>query len=485
MRQPPDHVADSRATVGGRQAARFLRRAAVLTIAVALVCSLLGTTAQADSLDKQHKQLRHQIHQVKQDMSESSQAAREAAVSLTKAKAKLKHARSVLHKTRHKVRLAKTKDAKLAAKLDAQRKELAAAKKRVARGKRQIAEQQKTVGEIARQDFQQHSGLARLAAFTTSQTMADLSDRIQVSDTLLDTHQAKFDRLITLQHKLDKDKDKQAVLKRRVAADRAAAARNLSDKKRLEHRAESQAKTVKKLTRKRRKAQTKADKAAAADKHRYTTLRKEDKAVQHRIAKRIARKKAEAARRAAAKRKAQARKRAAAKKRHAAAVKQASHTSAGGEKHHSSKGHALSVKAAGSSGSKAASHGFQFPVNGPVTSPYGMRKHPVTHVYKLHDGTDLGASCGTAIHAPYSGTVTKRYFNAGYGNRLFIDHGKVDGSHITTVMNHASSYSVRPGAHVKKGQVIGHVGQTGYATGCHLHLMVYKNGRMINAMSWF
>jgi len=114
-----------------------------------------------------------------------------------------------------------------------------------------------------------------------------------------------------------------------------------------------------------------------------------------------------------------------------------------------------------------------------------MRFHPVLHVWKLHDGTDFGAGCGTAIHAAHTGRVAEEYFNAGYGNRLMIDHGFVDGRFVTTGYNHAIRYIVRVGQHVRKGQVIGYVGTTGFSTGCHLHLMVWLNGRMVNPMSWF
>ena len=124
-------------------------------------------------------------------------------------------------------------------------------------------------------------------------------------------------------------------------------------------------------------------------------------------------------------------------------------------------------------------------MNGPITSPYGMRLHPVLHVWKLHDGTDFGAACGTPIHAAYAGRVEERYFNAGYGNRLIIDHGTVDGRYVSTAYNHAIRYVVGVGQHVSQGQTIGYVGETGYATGCHLHLMVYLNGRMVNPMSWY
>lgn len=130
------------------------------------------------------------------------------------------------------------------------------------------------------------------------------------------------------------------------------------------------------------------------------------------------------------------------------------------------------------------SHGFSRPVAGAVTSAYGMRVHPVLHVRKLHDGTDLGAACGTPIRAPYAGRVSQAGYNAGYGHRLFLDHGSVDGHAVETAYNHATHYVVSPGQQVGRGQVIGYVGSTGSSTGCHLHLMVWLDGRAVDPMSW-
>ncbi len=131
------------------------------------------------------------------------------------------------------------------------------------------------------------------------------------------------------------------------------------------------------------------------------------------------------------------------------------------------------------------SHGFAPSVPGGITSPFGQRFHPVLKIWKLHDGTDFGAACGTPIRAPYAGRVTQAYANGGYGNRLFLDHGSVDGRLVVTAYNHATGYIVGPGDSVRRGQVIGYVGRTGYATGCHLHLMVWLNGQLVNPMSWF
>lgn len=130
-------------------------------------------------------------------------------------------------------------------------------------------------------------------------------------------------------------------------------------------------------------------------------------------------------------------------------------------------------------------HGFSMPVPGPVTSPFGMRVHPITGVRKLHDGTDWGAGCGTPIRAPYAGTVTTVTFTGAWGNRLILDHGMVDGRAVRTSYNHALGYTVRPGQRVAAGQVIGRVGSTGYSTGCHLHLQLWLDGGIVDPLSWF
>lgn len=130
-------------------------------------------------------------------------------------------------------------------------------------------------------------------------------------------------------------------------------------------------------------------------------------------------------------------------------------------------------------------HGFSPPVPGGITSAFGMRLHPVRHVWKLHDGTDFGARCGTPIRAPYAGRVASAYFNTGYGNRLLLDHGQVDGRQVVTGYNHATHYVVGVGEAVGQGQVIGYVGSTGYSTGCHLHLMVWLDGGLTNPMVWW
>ena len=116
------------------------------------------------------------------------------------------------------------------------------------------------------------------------------------------------------------------------------------------------------------------------------------------------------------------------------------------------------------------------PSAGRSPRPYGMRVHPVTGVYKLHDGTDFGVGCGTPIRAAASGTIIQQYYNGGYGNRVILNNGVKRGKSVVTTYNHLSRFARSTGSKVGRGDVIGYVGSTGYSTGCHLHFMVIVNG---------
>ncbi len=128
---------------------------------------------------------------------------------------------------------------------------------------------------------------------------------------------------------------------------------------------------------------------------------------------------------------------------------------------------------------------LDYPVSAPVTSPFGWRTHPIFGYRSLHDGVDFGAACGTPIRAVASGRVLEEYFQTAWGNRIVIDHGFHRGAGLATISNHLSSYAVRAGDRVSRGQVVGYVGTTGWSTGCHLHFTVMQDGRPVDPMTWF
>jgi murein DD-endopeptidase MepM/ murein hydrolase activator NlpD len=124
--------------------------------------------------------------------------------------------------------------------------------------------------------------------------------------------------------------------------------------------------------------------------------------------------------------------------------------------------------------STPSSHGLIWPVNGPVTSPFGMRWG------RMHEGIDIGVGYGTPIHAAASGTVIWCGWMSGYGNLTAIDHG----GGLSTAYGHQSSIAVGCGQHVSQGQVIGYVGCTGHCFGPHLHFEVRINGTPVDPLGY-
>ena len=122
------------------------------------------------------------------------------------------------------------------------------------------------------------------------------------------------------------------------------------------------------------------------------------------------------------------------------------------------------------------------PINGArLSSPYGMRKHPIDGFNKMHRGTDFAAPMGTPIMASGDGVITKASWCGGGGNCVKIKHN----SSYSTVYAHMSKFSIlaKIGNRVKQGQIIGYVGSTGKSTGPHLHYEVIFNGKKINSQT--
>lgn len=117
-----------------------------------------------------------------------------------------------------------------------------------------------------------------------------------------------------------------------------------------------------------------------------------------------------------------------------------------------------------------------WPVQGPVASSFGERQDPINGEGAFHSGIDIDAPLGTPIRAAGDGDVIDAAMAAGYGREVVIDHGH----NIRTVYGHMSAISVMPGQHVIRGQIIGYVGESGRATGPHLHYEVRVNNVPVN-----
>ncbi len=116
------------------------------------------------------------------------------------------------------------------------------------------------------------------------------------------------------------------------------------------------------------------------------------------------------------------------------------------------------------------------------SSGFGLRTDPILKVKKMHYGTDFSAPQGTPIYATGDGVVkfTKKTFN-GFGWHIAVDHG----FGYETLYGHMSRFNVKKGQKVKRGEIIGYVGNTGKSTAPHCHYEVHINGRAVNPVNYF
>ena len=122
-----------------------------------------------------------------------------------------------------------------------------------------------------------------------------------------------------------------------------------------------------------------------------------------------------------------------------------------------------------------------YPCNGPITSPFGDRMHPILGYVRFHSGLDFGADYGSPIFAAQAGTVILAGWYGGYGQAVLIDHG----GGITTLYGHTSDLYVSEGDTVQRGQAIATIGSSGLSTGPHLHFEVRVSGEPVNPISYF
>lgn len=451
---------------------RFARGIAATVAALSLVTAF-GVPAGADELDDRKSQLQQEMA-AQSDAVEDANADLSAAVGRhNEAKANLAAAEAKLAKAEAAERDAQALDELRAAELEAAEIALGKAEADVAAALAALESVNRRINEEVLVTTQQSDGLLNLALLFTDVTTSNLNQRAQLAQTLFDSSAKQLDELEMRRLALEDAQAAADAARDTADAARQAAAEQLRARQAAADEAAALRTEVARLVEEAAAAQQAAQGQLAAEEARQAALQQEAASVEARIQARIAAAKKAAAEKAAREKAARekAARDAAADK--AAAAKAAANTS-------------RSTGTVSRPAVAVPTSRFLMPVGARITSRYGMRLHPVLGYWKLHDGTDFGASCGTPIRAAEDGVVSERYYNAGYGNRLMIDHGLLDGDYVTTGYNHASRYTVRVGQRVSRGQVIGYVGNTGYSTGCHLHLMVWEDGSVVNPLAkWF
>ncbi|MBZ5732910.1 peptidoglycan DD-metalloendopeptidase family protein [Nocardioides sp. TRM66260-LWL] len=407
---------------------RILATLTALALLLGAVALPLANAKGSGDLKDRRKQVQSQIRGAQQDLDESSGAARRAALRVKAAEQRLAAARQRLSRITVQLAEARREDERLAQRLAVAQQRLADAQAALAEGKRAVARQRTQVSETITSYYE--LGDPRLRAFATLLDSADaeeLTRRDSLGDVVVERESGVYDDLVATERDLAAREGKVEAATAEVADERAAAARNLERVTALRARAKTAEASVQQLVAERSAQQRRAAAAAAADRRVLARL----KAREERIRKQIL-----------------------AQQRRA-------------------------------SGNVRAGDGFLTPpVNGPITSPFGYRIHPIYGYYGLHDGTDFGVSCGEPMKAAGNGIVTQRFSDAVYGNRLYVSLGSVNGKNLTVVYNHASGYRVNVGERVTRGETVGWVGDTGWSTGCHLHFTVLENGTPVDPEKW-
>jgi murein DD-endopeptidase MepM/ murein hydrolase activator NlpD len=415
----------------GRAPGRASGRRLAAVAAIGLSFALTVSAATADDLDNQKDKVEKGIDHAHQDLDESSAQLQAATTALLQARSDLANAQAYLATTQDELAAAEALDLKMQQKLDDAIAALQASRIELKSGRRDVAKQEAQLRRLVVASYQQGDpALMGLSMVFTTQDPAQLAGSMDARSSVANTQSKILDQLTAAKVLLQVKEDQTQSAKQEVAERRQDAADNLARKQALEQQARDAEAQVTELVGAREQAMKDA---LAAKKTDLATLDKLQ-AERDRIATLIAK---------------------------------------------------ATQNGSGYTGPSTGDGALLQPVQGPVTSPFGWRTHPIWGYQSLHDGVDFGAGCGTPILAAADGVVISEYYQTAWGNRIIIDHGLKRGVSVSTISNHLSGYAVGVGAHVKQGQVVGYVGTTGWSTGCHLHFTVNENGTPVDPMGWF
>ncbi|NLC98982.1 MAG: peptidoglycan DD-metalloendopeptidase family protein [Actinomycetales bacterium] len=421
----------------------FRRRAAKPLVALSLSVAVLAglstpTFAETkDDIRKKQSKVNKDLKDAKNDVKSSEAKAEAAAKLLKQSEKRLEGAVANLRATRGRLLVAQSEDARIRKELDASEAKLLAGEKRLAKAEKSL---DTSTSEVERFTVESvlhgDSGLRAFGDLLKGEDPITFTDRISAQVSVSDAQLARMQVLDASRVLLEVERAELEELRNLVAQQKAKAEEQVAAMASLTSQAEAQQVEVAELVDENSKARKEADAALADDRAVQAAFERERRALETRLQKIIDEE----------------------------------------------------LRKADKNPTKppAVNNGSTFsrPVTGRISSQYGMRRHPILGTYKIHDGTDFAAPCGTPIWAAASGTVVQRYYNSAYGNRIVVNHGVMRGVSAMTTYNHLSRYNVTNGQTVTRGQVIGYVGTTGLSTGCHLHFMVLQNGKHTNPMNW-
>jgi len=390
----------------------------------------LGLTVAGFTVPAQGDDINDQVESASDDLARADAKVEAAIQRLNAAQQQLPGARKELAAAQSELTQAQQRKAAADVKVATAIAKVTRAKQQIAETEQQIAFLEQRIGQMAREVYQQGGSVSEMEVLLDSSDPGDFASRLETlrsiaqgnNNTLTDLDAAKAQLNVRLTSlKLLEDEAEQAQLEAQKEVESAAAAKAKADAAKAK---------IDELVAGRVSALRDAKERKQAVRKQYRQL----KAEQERIAA-IAR---------------------------AAAAK--------------------AVNGVAGVPTNIGPSGLAWPVTGaPVVQNVGPRIHPVYGYRSCHTGTDLGAGQGAPIQSAADGVVVSVENGGPYGLHTLIQHG----SGVSTMYAHQSSTAVSVGQKVKRGQVIGSVGSSGWVTGPHLHFEVHVNGTPYNPMGWF
>ncbi len=413
----------------GSKRSRLVAAGVVLALAAGASVVAGGDATASDKLKHRQHQVHGQVARVQSDLDDSSSALRSAQARLRSSRAALVVSQRRLSVAVAALGAAQRLDEEMQARLQQAESSLAHARDQLALAQQAVADERAAIGELAASNYANGDpALMGLAVIFKTQDPAAVTSQLNTVSSLMSKETMMLTRLREAKARTAAEEVLVAKATSTVAAQRKLAATNLVRKQALERSAALARSQYAATVTSNRAAALAASRIRAADLRRLHVLKQQERRIKDLIIQRS-------------------------RRQHG--------------------------------GYTGGTGGFLFrPVPGYITSPYGWRIHPIYHYWGLHDGTDFAAPCGTPLRAAGSGTVITETWSDVYGHRLYLDLGRVNGKNMTVVYNHAISYRVGTGAHVRRGETVGYAGTTGWSTGCHLHFTVLVDGNPVNPMNY-
>ena len=434
-------------------------------VAAALLGLLAGVGSPA-SADSSSDAKRH-VADASAALEDSTVAVRTAAASLASVAAQLPAAQHDAATARGELAGAQARLAEAATEVRRAELATAAAQRQVDEATASVDAGRSAIGLLARRSYQQ-GPLGDMRQMLQTGSPQDLVDRVSLLQQVFRSQNDALQTMRVGRLHLATASAGLAAQQKDLERAQAAAAAGEERARSVATRAEQAAARVAQLVEQRRSALADATAARAADQAAY----EQAQADSARIALHL-RNLAKARARAAASARARARARAAAAARNHGSVARPSTSDT-----------SSSSGSTSSSGSASNRAGFLWPTDGPFTSAFGWRMHPIFHIMRFHAGIDIGAPYGAPVWAADNGTVVYAGEASGYGTLVLVDHGTVNGHDLVTGYAHMSELDVAEGQSVARGQQVGRVGNEGNSTGPHLHFEVRVDGDPVQPLDY-